>query len=127
VSAETQAVFPEHVGQVVRVYRLQQQVSRSALAERLGVAPAVLAGIEDGKRAGLPSVRTALLAELGISDEAYQRIGQVAGFSGSRLGAAAFKSPPPYAKELDRLAAMPARERRLEWMQMLKELAALDR
>jgi transcriptional regulator with XRE-family HTH domain len=119
-------VFPEHIGQVIRVYRLKQQIGRAALAERLGVTPAVLAGIEDGKRAGVPTIKTALLQALGLSDEAFERIGKVSGFTEPRQGAAAYRNRPAYADELDRLAAMPARERRLEWMFILKELAGLD-
>lgn len=126
MAASAGSIFPEHVGQVIRVFRLKQHLGRAEMAERLGVTAAVLAGIEDGKRAGLPTVKAALLNHLGISNDAFERIGKVAGFTEPRQGAAAYRTRPAYADELDRLAAMPARERRLEWMLILKELAALD-
>jgi transcriptional regulator with XRE-family HTH domain len=119
-------VFPEHVGQVIRLFRLKHRLRRTELAERLGLTPAVLAGIEDGKRAGLPAVKVTLLQTLGLSDDAFARIGQVSGFTESRQGVAAYRTRPAYADELDRLAAMPARERRLEWQLILEELAAID-
>lgn len=126
MAATTGSVFPEHIGQVIRLYRLKAQPGRAALAEQLGVAPAVLAGIEDGKRTGLATLKPALIERLGFSADACDRIGKVSGFPESRQGAAAYRVRPAYADELDRLAAMPARERRLEWMLILNELAALD-
>ena len=93
---------------------------------RLSIAPNVLSGIEDGKRAGLPSIKDALLAELGLTTEEFVRIGRFPGFSGLRPGVAAYQARPDYADELDRLAGKPARERRLDWQEILSDLAGID-
>ena len=126
MSQQQDAVFPEHIGQVIRVFRLKRRLPRVALAARLSIAPQVLAGIEDGKRAGLPTVKGALLNELGLTPGEFDRVGRFAGFRGLRTGDAAYLTRPDYADDLDRLAAMPARERRLDWQHVLSELIGLD-
>ncbi len=126
MAQQQDAVFPEHIGQVIRIFRLKRQIPLKAMALRLSIAPNVLSGIEDGKRAGLPAIKNALLAELGLTAEEFVRIGRFPGFSGLRPGVAAYQARPDYADELDRLAGKAARERRLDWQEILSDLAGID-